>query len=195
MRLISIISFIVWLNPGLHAQPVKSKRVPFTCETLCAELFASIRANPEKMVMRLEEALVIKESCAAEIVTAAIDAVNADPAMVRKIVQTATDVSPRKASMIAMAVKHYAAPIHVVSAKEEIRRAEPSSLVRPQALPGEELRRAEMPLMNQSIPIIEIRRATVPSVAAQVRITQKQNESYNLSQVPKAVALDEARRK
>ncbi len=184
MRLLYLLFSLTLVVQEVQAQPVKAIPGQLACESLCAELFASIRADPDKMVMRIEEALVINESCAAEIVTAAIDAVNAEPAMVRKIVETAMDLSPAKASVIALAVKRYTAPTVVAAVNEEIRRPELPDFVTPKPLPGEEVRRAELPLMNRSLPIVEVRRATVapeswPAVPK------------NLKHVPKAKKLRE----
>ncbi len=153
------------------AQPVKSTPAVITCETLCGELFTSIRAEPDKMVMRLEEALVIHQSCAAEIVTAAIDAVNAEPGQVRKIVETAMDLAPSHAAMITAAVKNYAAPTVVAAAEEqvEIRRAVVVDAAPPQPMAGEQVRRAELPLETRSIPIVEVRRAE-PAASAPIEI-------------------------
>ncbi len=176
---------ILVISPGL-AQPVKSTPAVITCETLCGELFTSIRAEPDKMVMRLEEALVIHQSCAAEIVTAAIDAVNAEPGQVRKIVETAMDLAPSRAAMITAAVKNYTAPTVVAAAEEqvEIRRAVvvDAAPVGPKA--GEEVRRAELPLETRSIPIIEVRRAE-PVASAQIEIQEPQ-APQKLMDVPKA---------
>jgi hypothetical protein len=162
MRLISALCSLAFLvsAPG-QAQPVKSTPSVITCETLCGELFNAIRMQPDKMVMRLEEALVIHEDCAGEIVTAAIDAVNAEPARVRKIFETAMELAPARSADINAAVKNYTAPVVVSAAEEpvEVRRA-----VMPDAEPlkpreGEEVRRAELPLQTRSIPIVEVRRA------------------------------------
>lgn len=188
MRLISAFCCLLLLvtSPGL-AQPVKSTPAVITCETLCGELFTSIRAEPDKMVMRLEEALVIHQSCAAEIVTAAIDAVNAEPGQVRKIVETAMDLAPSRAAMITAAVKNYTAPTVVAAAEEqvEIRRAvvPDTAPVMPKA--GEEVRRAELPLQTRSIPIVEVRRAEPVVSAPQIEIQEPQ-PPQKLTDVPKA---------
>ncbi len=187
MSLIHLFCLLALLMSEAPAQPVKSKSAPVACEVLCAELFAAIRANPEKMVMRLEEALVIREACAAEIVTAAIDAVNSDPAMVRKIVETARDVAPARAAVIAAAVKHYSAPSLVANVREEVRRVELPDAVKVKTLPGEEVRRAELPLMTRSMPIVEVRRAE-PATNAQMAVQQPE-EPFNLMNVPKAKPL------
>lgn len=187
MRLICLFCLLALLTPQAPAQAVKSKPVMPGCEVLCAELFAAIRANPEKLVMRLEEALVIHEGCAGEIVTAAIDAVNAEPTQVRKIVETAMDVAPGRSALITAAVKHYSAPLvvaNVPDVHEEVRHAELPDGAKVKPLPGEEVRRAELPLTTRSIPIVEVRRAE-PAANAQV-VVQQPEASFNLMSVPKA---------
>lgn len=208
-------------TPLAHAQsgrPVKAVKNPLACESLCAELFASIRSDPEKMVMRLEEALVINEACSAEIVTAAIDAVNADPAWVDKIVKTALDVVPRRASAITAAVRNYTAtevaaaiPVEnpnvaaaapasaaVAEGKVEIRRAELPEVIPPRPAAGEEVRRAELPLANRRLPIVEVRRAELPAAAipvAEPMVMQPPQADVGLMNVPKAQPLKTGRRR
>lgn len=187
MRLISSFCCLLVLvtSPGL-AQPVKSTPAQITCETLCGELFASIRMEPDKMVMRLEEALIIHEACAGEIVTAAIDAVNAEPGQVRKIVETAMDLAPARAALITAAVKNYTAPVVVAAAEEqmEVRRAVLPTAEPPQPMAGEQVKRAELPLQTRSIPIVEVRRAE-PVAAVQIQV-QESEPSLKLMDVPKA---------
>ncbi|WP_461784912.1 hypothetical protein [Prosthecobacter sp.] len=161
----------------VSAQRVQATSLPLNCETLCSELFMAIRDNPAQMVMRLEEALIIHDACAGELVTAAMDAVNADPARVRQIFKTAMDVAPERSTTISAAVKHYSAPTVVAAQGGEVRRAVLPTLARAQPLPGEELRRAELPLATRNLPIVEVRRAEVPTQAA---------PSINLMSVPRA---------
>lgn len=187
MRLTSVFCCLLALvtSPGL-SQPVKSTPAQITCETLCGELFTSIRMEPDKMVMRLEEALVIHEACAAEIVTAAMDAVNAEPALVRKIVETAMDLAPARAALITAAVKSYTAPVVVAAAEEqmEVRRAVLPTAEPPKPMAGEQVMRAELPLQTRSIPIVEVRRAE-PVAAVQIQV-QEPESSLKLMDVPKA---------
>lgn len=138
------------------------------------------------MVMRLEEALVIHEACAGDIVTAAIDAVNADPARVRKIVETAMDLAPARAAMITAAVKNYTAPVVVAAAEEqmEVRRAVLPTAAPPQPMAGEQVRRAELPLQTRSIPIVEVRRAELAAPAEFKE--QEPAPALNLTDVPRA---------
>ncbi|MCF7785077.1 MAG: hypothetical protein K9N47_03090 [Prosthecobacter sp.] len=165
---------------------MKSTPAQITCDTLCGELFTSIRMEPDKMVMRLEEALVIHESCAADIVTAAIDAVNAEPGQVRKIVETAMDLAPARAAMITAAVKNYRAPVVVAAAEEqmEVRRAVVPTSAPPQPMAGEQVMRTELPLQTRSIPIVEVRRAE-PVAAVQFN-EQALEPAMKLTDVPKA---------
>lgn len=166
MRLFLALCLLLLTLPSVQAQPVKAARSQLACESLCGELFATIRAEPDSLVMRLEEALVISEQCAGDIVTAAIDAVNAEPAMVKKIVETALDMAPGRAAVITAAVQNYSAtvvataiPVSSAGMVEEIRRAElPDVVVASKPAAGEEVRRAELPLVTRSIPIVEVRR-------------------------------------
>lgn len=187
MRLIAALCFCAFLVslPG-QAQPVKSTPSVISCETLCGELFNAIRAEPDKFVMRLEEALVIHESCAGEIVTAAIDAVNAEPGRVRKIVETAMELAPARSAVITAAVKNYSAPVVVSAAEEpvEVRRAVVPDLESPKPREGEEVKRAELPLQTRSIPIVEVRRAE-PAAPVASRVLVMEPELPN---VPKAQA-------
>lgn len=212
MRLIYVFCFMVLAMVAAHAQPVKAKQSQLACEALCGELFASIRAEPDKMVMRLEEALVINEACAGEIVTAAIDAVNQEPAMVRKILDTAMDIAPRRAATVTAAVNNYAVPEVAMATpvspppgtqsaapgEIEVRRAELPEVIRPKPAAGEEVRRAELPLVTKNLPIIEVRRAEPPSAVIpvaepmQVQSAQPVNQ---LQYVPKARAVKESRRR
>lgn len=169
MRLSCLLCFLLLLVPQVQAQPSKTK-LPVTCENLCQELFTAIRSNPDNLVMRLEEALIIKESCAAELVTTAITAVNEQPALVRKIQDTALDLAPSRQSVILAAVRNYKTP-EVAVAKpaaveeirravfEEVRRAELPEHATVPARPGEEVRRAQLPelsIMQQTVPAAEL---------------------------------------
>ena len=176
---------VLVISPGL-VQPVNSTAAETSCETLCGELFTSIRMDPDKMVMRLEEALVIHESCAAGIVTAAMDAVNAEPGKVRKIVETAMDIAPARAALITAAVKNYTAPVVVAAAEEqeEVRRAVLPTAAPPQPIAGEQVRRAELPLQTRSIPIVEVRRAELAAPAEFKE--QEPAPALNLTDVPRA---------
>lgn len=188
MRLPSLICLLLLLVTQSFAQPGKGGQ-KYTREVLCAELFAAVRASPERATMRLEEALVINESCAADLVTTAIDAVNGDPALTRKLVAAAIEMAPSRSRAIQEAVRNHKSP---AAERVEIRRAMlvETPQPQPQLLPGEEVRRAEVPDAVQPMPIVEVRRAVVPTAvetgkAVEV-VVQKPATPYNLMNVPKA---------
>jgi hypothetical protein len=143
---------------GLH--PSAGEARPASCETLCADLNASIQRQPERMTMWIEDALVINQACASELVTAAIDAVSADPEKVRIILETAINVAPNRARQIQLAAKRFAVPAAALMPEivEEIRRAEVPA--RPHE-PVIEIRRALAADVKKPQPIEEIRRAVV----------------------------------
>lgn len=123
----------------------------------------AIRERPDTLVMRLEDALVIQESCAGEIVNAAINAVDGDPAQVEKIVQTAINVVPHRSKTILYAATHFTprAPVALLALDnrpdEEVRRP-----VLPEGWnlqPSEEIRRAHIPAVAAAEPVPEVRRA------------------------------------
>lgn len=135
-----------WISPG---------------EVLCANLIQAIQERPDLMVMRLEDALVINEACAAEIVTAAMDAVRAQPALVQQIVETALKVAPSRSAAVMNAVRSYTPASERVVILEEVRRAEVASV---ETL--FEVRRAEAADSSQPQAIEEVRRAEVPALRA-----------------------------
>lgn len=157
---------------GLPALPISGEEeaapraVPWArCQTLCANLATSIQERPDMMVMRLEDALVIDESCAAEIVTAAIDAVRAKPAMVEKILQTAIKIVPARSTLVMEVVHSYTPASDIRPAiVEEVLPAATAPAVEETA-PAEEIRRAELPAAVEPTPIEEIRRAEVPAAS------------------------------
>jgi len=151
-------TYTLLLILGLH--PSVGAARPASCETLCADLNASIQRQPERMTMWIEDAIVINQACASELVTAAIDAVSADPEKVRIILETAINVAPNRARQIHDAAKRFAVPTAALMPEvvEEIRRAEVPD--RPSE-PVIEIRRALAADVKKPQPIEEIRRAVV----------------------------------
>lgn len=150
------------IPPALAAEPLTRSRLrPVSCAALCAELGNLIRQDPGKLIMGLEDALVVSESCTREIITMAIDAVNADPRRVQQIYEAAVKVVPHRKDEIWQAVRRFSVP-----AAHRFR--EPALQVRRAKLPGGdqpavlEIRRAEAPHSAGSEPINEIRRAVLP---------------------------------
>lgn len=128
------------------------------CQILCANLVTAIRERPDTLEMRLEDALVINESCAPEIITAAMDAVRAKPALVQKILETAIKMVPSRTTMMMEVVHSYVPASEIRPAIiEEVRTA----IVEDAPPLQEEIRRAELPTTAVSTPIEEIRRAEV----------------------------------
>lgn len=161
---------------GAHAQAPRAKLWVSPCEDLCANLIAAIQQQPDTLEMRLEDALVINESCAAEIVASAMHAVRAEPHQVSRILETALKLAPRRSTAIREAIASYTPAAFQPVVQEEIRRAElpagrpllkkDKAMIASQ-LAGSagnvriEIRRAELP---DFAPQIEIRRAVLPSI-------------------------------
>lgn len=74
---------------------------PSTCDRISSDVSKAVTKDPSKVLMIVEDALVINESCACEIVKAAITAAGANDAMVQQIVQTALAVTPKMSAIIA----------------------------------------------------------------------------------------------
>ncbi|MCB1224246.1 MAG: hypothetical protein KDK99_00420 [Verrucomicrobiales bacterium] len=70
------------------------------CDELAADVQAAIAKDKSKTLMIVEDALVVNESCACDIVRAAIQAADADETLVQQIVQTAIAVAPKMAPVI-----------------------------------------------------------------------------------------------
>jgi hypothetical protein len=70
------------------------------CEGIASDLSAAIARDRAKTLMLLEDALVINESCASEIVTAALQAHAGDAEMQQQIVDTSINVAPKMAAVI-----------------------------------------------------------------------------------------------
>ena len=184
-----LISFVAAAAfPQASAQAPTTRGKTASCEQICNSLMASIERQPDTLVMRLEDALVMRESCAAEIVQAAMTAVAAQPALVDEIVRTAVKVAPSRRASILYAARHFQpmAPAALPFQEEveirravipaaasspadasdvvEVRRALPATPSAPAPPPPSadaiEVRKA---LPASAPPTEEIRRATVPS--------------------------------
>jgi len=86
-------SFFVLALP--HAAQAQSG-----CSEIAGDVRVAVEKDPSKVLMVVEDALVINEGCAGDIVTAAIIASKADPALASQIVQTAVSVAPKMAGVI-----------------------------------------------------------------------------------------------
>ncbi len=70
------------------------------CTGIAANVTAAVLKEPGKVLMIVEDALVINESCVCEIIAAAITASKADQQLVTQIVQTAISVVPKQSATI-----------------------------------------------------------------------------------------------
>lgn len=70
------------------------------CDGMQRDLAAAIQRDPAKTLMLIEDALVIQEGCATEIVKTAITASHADAELAEQIVKTAVNVTPKMADAI-----------------------------------------------------------------------------------------------
>ena len=70
------------------------------CDNIAKDVSTAVAKDPAKVLMIVEDALVINENCACEVVKAAIVAANADKSTVQQIVQTALAVAPKMAAVI-----------------------------------------------------------------------------------------------
>lgn len=70
------------------------------CEDISKDVATAIKNDPSKTLMIVEDALVINESCACEIIKAAIVSSQADSSLVNQIVQTGISVAPKMSGVI-----------------------------------------------------------------------------------------------
>jgi hypothetical protein len=73
---------------------------PTKCDKIAQDVHESVSKEPTKVLMIVEDALVINETCACEIIEAAIVASHADVPLVKQIVQTAINVAPKMTPVI-----------------------------------------------------------------------------------------------
>jgi hypothetical protein len=70
------------------------------CDDISRDVASAVQKDPSKVLMIVEDALVINEACSCEIIKAAITASQADAALVNQIVQTAISVAPKMSGVI-----------------------------------------------------------------------------------------------
>ena len=70
------------------------------CTEISNDVRVAVEKDPSKVLMVVEDALVINEGCAADIVKTAIIASKADAALAGQIVQTGVSVAPKMAGVI-----------------------------------------------------------------------------------------------
>lgn len=99
-RVIVVGAYALVLASTLVASAQTDPPPAIKCDQIAGDVRAAIEKEPGKLLMVVEDALVINESCACEIVKAAIQASKADEATSKQIVQTAIAVAPKMASVI-----------------------------------------------------------------------------------------------
>lgn len=70
------------------------------CSEIANDVRVAVEKDPTKVLMVVEDALVINEGCAGDIVKAAITASKADATLASQIVQTANSVAPKQSVAI-----------------------------------------------------------------------------------------------
>lgn len=70
------------------------------CTEISNDVRVAVEKDPSKVLMVVEDALVINEGCAGEIVKTAITASKADAKLASQIVQTGVSVAPKMAGVI-----------------------------------------------------------------------------------------------
>ena len=84
----------------LASVSVSSAQTVANCTEISNDVRVAVEKDPSKVLMVVEDALVINEGCASDIVKTAIIASKADSAMAGQIVQTAVSVAPKMAGVI-----------------------------------------------------------------------------------------------
>ncbi|MDZ4289227.1 MAG: hypothetical protein U0984_14780 [Prosthecobacter sp.] len=97
------------------------------CDDISRDVTAAILKDTDKTLMIVEDALVINEACAADIIRAAILASHADAALANQIVQTGISVAPKMAGVITDAANSVAPGAIVASSTEVTAVAVPTS--------------------------------------------------------------------
>jgi hypothetical protein len=171
----------VLLAPDGRAQTAQAPKARLwtTCDEVCLALTESIKAQPETLVMRLEDALVIRRECAAEIVAAAMNAVGPNRTLRDQIVQTALKIVPERSKTILYAARNHARFAPTVAEVDEEKLLSSMVVVRKAIIPVEEVRRAELPApaaVTQApaptpapAPVVAL--APAPEVRRAIRIT------------------------
>ena len=88
------------------------------CAAIAQDIAAALEKDASRILMIVEDALVINESCAGEIIKAAIVASHADAELANQIVQTGINVAPKMAAIITDAGASVA-PGAIVAAAEQ----------------------------------------------------------------------------
>lgn len=110
----------------LACASVSSAQTPGSCAEITNDVRLAVEKDPSKVLMVVEDALVINESCAGEIVKAAITASKADAAQAAQIVKTAVSVAPKMAGVINDSAVSVVPGLAAVSPAPEVERPNPA---------------------------------------------------------------------
>ncbi len=93
---------VATLTVATFLWPLISRAGDFTrCDKVFEEVRSAVEMEPQKILVIVEDAMVANETCACEIVKAAILASKANSDLTKQIVLTATHVAPKMAPLIA----------------------------------------------------------------------------------------------
>ena len=92
------------------------------CTEISNDVRVAVEKDPSKVLMVVEDALVINEGCAADIVKTAIIASKADATLAAQIVQTGVSVAPKMAGVINDAALSVVPGLAVAAPATEIER-------------------------------------------------------------------------
>jgi hypothetical protein len=116
-RIASVSAFLLLAGVSLS-----SAQSAVNCAEISNDVRVAVEKDPSKVLMVVEDALVINEGCAADIVTTAITASKADPALAAQIVQTGISVAPKMAGVIQAAASSIVPGLAVAAPAAEIQR-------------------------------------------------------------------------
>ena len=106
----------------LACASVGSAQSVTNCTEISNDVKVAVEKDPSKVLMVVEDALVINEGCASDIVKTAITASKADPTLAGQIVQTAVTVAPKMAGVIKDAASSIVPGLAVAAPAGEIER-------------------------------------------------------------------------
>ncbi|MFN0080319.1 MAG: hypothetical protein ACKVY0_27950 [Prosthecobacter sp.] len=106
----------------LAGASISTAQSPSNCTEISNDVRVAVEKDPSKVLMVVEDALVINEGCAADIVKTAITASKADATLASQIVQTAVSVAPKMAAVINDAATSVVPGLAAVAPVEEAAR-------------------------------------------------------------------------
>lgn len=95
----------------LGSAPTARSEPTSPCLQAANDVSQAVTKDPKKVLLIVEDAMVINETCACEIVCAAIQSSGADAATVEQIVLTAISVAPSQSAMITECAKKSGQPV------------------------------------------------------------------------------------